>query len=66
MAADPHPQLDARVFPAEGPAADGQPAPGAGGETLAEKIHRYRRLGAEPSGGAPAPGTPVARHPREE
>lgn len=34
------------------------------GETLAEKIHRFRQPGA--TGGAPGPGSQVVRHPREE
>ena len=45
-------------------AADGQGA--SGGETLAEKIRRYRRPGAGLSGGAAGLGSGVVRHPREE
>lgn len=36
------------------------------GETLAEKIHRFRQPGPGAAGGASGPGTRVARRPREE
>ncbi|MBW3572023.1 MAG: hypothetical protein KY467_13045 [Gemmatimonadetes bacterium] len=52
------------------PPGDGKPKPDGdaasdGGETLAEKIRRYRQRGPA-SGGAPGPASHVVRHPREE
>lgn len=47
------------------PAADGTASGGGGGETLAEKIRRYRQPGPA-SGGAPMPGGRVVRSPRDE
>ena len=44
-------------------AADGTAA--GDGETLAEKIRRYRQSGPGGSGGAPGPGSRVVRSPRE-
>jgi hypothetical protein len=46
-------------------AADGTAAGDGGGETLAEKIRRYRQPGPA-SGGAPVSGSRVVRSPREE
>ncbi len=46
-------------------AADGTAA-GDGGETLAEKIRRYRQPAPGASGGAPMPGGRIVRSPREE
>ena len=48
------------------PAADGLAAGDGGGETLAEKIRRYRQSGSGASGAAPVSGTRVVRAPREE
>ena len=53
------------------PPADGDPSADAtsasdGGETLAEKIRRYRQPGPGAFGGAPVPGGRVVRKPREE
>lgn len=47
-------------------AADGTAAGDGGGETLAEKIRRYRQPGPGASGGAPVPGGGIVRSPREE
>ncbi len=47
-------------------AADGAAAGDGGGETLAEKISRYRRPGPGASGGAAVPGGRIVRSPREE
>jgi hypothetical protein len=68
MAADsPRRRRDER-FPQDGGdiAADGLAAGDGGGETLAEKIRRYRQTGPGASGGAPMPGGRVVRSPREE
>jgi hypothetical protein len=46
-------------------AAKGRAAGDGGGETLAEKIRRYRQPGPGASGGAPAGGR-IVRSPREE
>ncbi|HEU0302803.1 MAG TPA: hypothetical protein VFR37_25300 [Longimicrobium sp.] len=45
--------------------ADGTASGGGGGETLAEKIRRYRQPGPGASGGAPMPGGGIVRAPRE-
>lgn len=59
-----HPREDP-FLPGDGnKAAEGQGA--SGGETLAEKIRRYRQPGARLSGGATSLGSRVVRHPREE
>lgn len=42
----------------------GSAASDGAGETLAEKIRRYRH--PRPSGGAPGPASEIVRHPREE
>lgn len=47
-------------------AADGVARGDGGGETLAEKIRRYRQPDLGASGGAPMPSTRVVRSPREE
>lgn len=47
-------------------AADGSAAGDGGGETLAEKIRRFRQPGPGASGGAPVSGSRVVRSPREE
>lgn len=49
-----------------GHAPDGSAAGEGGGETLAEKIRRYRQPGPGASGGAPMPGGRIVRFPREE
>jgi hypothetical protein len=46
--------------------AEGLAAGDGGGETLAEKIRRYRQPGSGASGAAPASGTRVVRAPRDE
>ncbi|HEX2210883.1 MAG TPA: hypothetical protein VHG93_24580 [Longimicrobium sp.] len=57
---------DERMPPADGdPSADTTPASD-GGETLAEKIRRYRQPGQGAFGGAPVPGGRVVRKPRDE
>lgn len=50
----------------EEPPVDEQSAGDRAGETLAEKIHRYRQAGPGAAGGASGPGGRVVRHPREE
>jgi hypothetical protein len=47
------------------PAAEGTASNGGGGETLAEKIRRYRQPGPGGPGGAPVSGSRVVRSPRE-
>lgn len=68
MAADSTRRPREERFPAENGdlAADGTSAGDGGGETLAEKIRRYRQPGPGASGGAPVPGSRVVRSPREE
>jgi hypothetical protein len=46
--------------------ADEQSAGDRAGETLAEKIHRFRQPGPGAAGGASGPGSRVVRHPRED
>ena len=58
---------DERLPPGDGGlAADARAAGDGGGETLAEKIRRYRQPGPAASGGAPLPGGGIVRAPREE
>jgi hypothetical protein len=68
MAADSTRRPHEERFPAKtgDVAADGTAAGDGGGETLAEKIRRYRQPGAGASGGAPVSGSRVVRAPREE
>ena len=56
---------DERVLPADGEPAGAAHSGADGGETLAEKIRRYRQGGGA-SGGASPPGGRVVRNPREE
>ncbi|HEU0012122.1 MAG TPA: hypothetical protein VFQ45_00475 [Longimicrobium sp.] len=48
------------------PAGEPSVRDGAGGETLAEKIHRFRQPGPGAAGGAAGPANGVVRQPREE
>lgn len=67
MAADSSRRRDERLPPTDGaPPADEQSAGDRAGETLAEKIHRFRQPGPGAAGGASGPGSRVVRHPREE
>lgn len=68
MAADSTRRPRDERFPAENNdlAADETAGGGGSGETLAEKIRRYRQPGPGASGGAPGPGSRVVRYPREE
>ena len=47
------------------PGADGTASGGGGGETLAEKIRRYRQPAPGATGSAPMAGSRVVRSPRE-
>lgn len=60
-----HPS-DERILPADTDPPGPGPSSDAGGETLAEKIHRYRQMGLGGSDGAPALGGRVAPDPGEE
>lgn len=66
MAADSSRRRDGRLPSADGETpADEQSAEGTG-ETLAEKIQRYRQHGPGAAGGASSPGSRVVRSPRRE
>lgn len=65
MPADsPRPQ-DERFIPPADDAGPDEQAPDAGGETLAEKIRRFRRPVPVRRRDAPAPGDPYRRHSRD-
>lgn len=66
MAADStrHPREEQLPWHDDDLAADGA-ASGDDGETLAEKIHRYRQPGPGAPGGVPPSGRRVVRSPRE-
>jgi hypothetical protein len=68
MPADSTRRPHGEAFPTENGdlAAGGTEAGDGGGETLAEKIRRYRQPGAGAAGGAPVSGSRVVRAPREE
>ena len=66
MAADSTRRARDEPFPEHGDLAADGTASGGGGETLAEKIRRYRQPGPGASGGAPVPGGRIVRSPREE
>jgi hypothetical protein len=64
-AESPRRARDERFLPADGGTAPHEPGDAeAGGETLAEKISRYRQSAS--GGGASGPAGHVVRHPREE
>ncbi len=66
MVADSSHRRDERL-PADGEMpADEQSARYSVGETLAEKIHRFRQPGPGAAGGSTGPGSRVVRLPREE